>query len=405
MNNDLKVGFVKNEVFKVKMYGNSYKLINTDGENEGTRGATIGVRKNAFKQGKALQAYIQNDGKKIYRKVSMDVYNSIVAPLNTEKGEKQVEKISDHQAVTEFIHKESIKLKPKELVMKELKWKYLIRSAVRAKNIMMVGPSGCGKTMAAKAMIKALDRPFFYFNLGATQDPRATLIGNTHFDSKKGTFFSESAFVTAIKTPKAQILLDELSRAHPDAGNILMTVLDNGQRYLRLDEKDGSPVVKVAEGVTFIATANIGNEYTSTRVMDRALLDRFVTIEMDVLNDVEEFGLLKDMYPKVDEYDLKAVAEIAHNTREQMLLEDGKTSSYVSTRASVEMGGLLYDGFSLQESAEIAILPFFSPDGGIDSERTYVKQLIQRYERDNGNGIYDDTADVDDDLGSDIPKF
>ena len=275
--NDLKVGFVKKEVYKVQMFGNAYKLINTSGETVGTMGATIGVRKNAFKQGKALQAYIQNDNKKIYRKVSMDVYNSIVAPLNTEKGEAVVEKISDQEAVKDFIHNESVKLKPEELVMKDLKWKYLIRSAVRAKNIMMVGPSGCGKTMAARAMITALDRPFFYFNLGATQDPRATLIGNTHFDSKQGTFFAESAFVKAIKTPKAQILLDELSRAHPDAGNILMTVLDQGQRYLRLDEKEGSPIVEVAEGVTFIATANIGNEYTSTRVMDRALLDRFTT--------------------------------------------------------------------------------------------------------------------------------
>ena len=50
-----------------------------------------------------------------------------------------------------------------------------------------------------------------------------------------------------------------------------MTVLDGGQRYLRLDEVEGSPIVDVAEGVTFIAT-NIGNEYTSTRVMDRASL-------------------------------------------------------------------------------------------------------------------------------------
>ena len=45
----------------------------------------------------------------------------------------------------------------------------------------------------------------------------------------------------------------------------------SGQRYLRLDEADGNETVNVAEGVTFVATANIGNEYTSTRVMDKAL--------------------------------------------------------------------------------------------------------------------------------------
>ena len=176
------------------------------------------------------------------------------------------------------------KIKPATLEMSDIKWKYLVRSAVRGKNIMMVGPAGCGKTQAAKDLPVATNRPFFYFNLGATQDPRASLIGNTHFDKDKGTFFSDSAFVKAIKTKDAVILLDELSRAHPEAWNILMTVLDQGQRYLRLDEAEGSPIVKVASGVTFIATANIGNEYTSTRIMDRAIMDRFVTIEMDLLD-------------------------------------------------------------------------------------------------------------------------
>jgi hypothetical protein len=31
------------------------------------------------------------------------------------------------------------------------------------------------------------------------------------------------------------------------------------------------------------------------------------------------------------------------------------------------------------EAAEIAILPYFSNDGGLDSERTFMKQLVQKY--------------------------
>ena len=251
--NEIKKGYVPTEVYKVEQFGNTFKLIDTAGVKVGTLGATTGVRKGAFNEGKAVQAFIDKNGKKMYRKVPMDVYNALVIPMNTDNGGVQFEDKGDHTAIKDFIHKGSIGLKPTELVMEELKWKYLIRSAVRAKNIMMTGPAGCGKTMAAKALVKALDRPDFYFNLGATQDPRATLIGNTHFDQKKGTYFSESSFVQAIKTPNAVILLDELSRAHPDAWNILMTVLDGGQRYLRLDEADGSPIVNVAEGVTFIA--------------------------------------------------------------------------------------------------------------------------------------------------------
>ena len=52
-----------------------------------------------------------------------------------------------------------------------------------------------------KSLVNALDRPDFYFNMGGTQDPRATLIGNVHFDKKQGTYFSESLFVKAIQTP------------------------------------------------------------------------------------------------------------------------------------------------------------------------------------------------------------
>jgi nitric oxide reductase NorQ protein len=382
---DLQSGFIANEVYKVEQFGNTFKLIDIQGNKVGANGVSTSTRKGAFGEGKALQAFVNKSGKKTFRKVDMSIYNSLVVPMNTQNGGVQFENNFDHQAIKDFIHQSSVGLKPRELVMTDLKWKYLIRSAVRAKNIMMTGPAGCGKTMAAKALVKGLERPDFYFNLGATQDPRATLIGNTHFDKNKGTFFSESAFVKAIKTPNAVILLDELSRAHPDAWNILMTVLDQGQRYLRLDEADGSPIVKVAEGVTFIATANIGNEYTSTRVMDRAILDRFVTIEMDVLNDEQEFGLLKFMFPDVDSDILKAIAEIAHHTRTQSMSDSGKVTSMVSTRASVEMAGLVYDGFDLFEAAEISIFPFFSNDGGVDSERTYVKQLVQKYVKDNSD--------------------
>jgi len=405
MTQDFQIGFVPNEVYKVEQFGNSFKLIDTKGTKVGTMGVTTGTRKGAFNEGKALQAYINKNGKKTFRKVDMDVYNSLVIPMNTDNGGVQFEDNTDHTAIKDFIHKGSVQLKPTELVMTELKWKYLIRSAVRAKNIMMTGPAGCGKTMAAKALVNSLDRPDFYFNLGATQDPRATLIGNTMFDKNKGTYFSESSFVQAIKTPNAVILLDELSRAHPDAWNILMTVLDQGQRYLRLDEAEGSPIVKVADGVTFIATANIGNEYTSTRVIDRAILDRFVTIEMDVLTDEQEFGLLKYMYPEVNQDDLKAIAEIAHHTRTQAMSESGKVTSMVSTRASVEMAGLIYDGFDLFESAEISIFPFFSPDGGVDSERTYIKQLVQKYVKDESGEPLFNEVDQEKDSEDDIPMF
>lgn len=275
--------------------------------------------------------------------------------------------------------KNSASIKPMDLEMTDVKWKYLVRSAVRGKNIMMVGPAGCGKTQAAKALPSATNRPFFYFNLGATQDPRATLIGNTHFKDGQ-TVFDSSAFVKAIQTENSVILLDELSRAHPEAWNILMTVLDEGQRYLRLDEDVNAPLIKVASGVSFIATANIGTEYTSTRVIDRALMDRFEIIEVDILSkDQEEILLTKRYGDVVSEKLIQAVADIASVTRKEWRSESGKLTTMISTRMTVRICELLADGFTLVEASEVAILPFFDASGGADSERTYVRQVIQKY--------------------------
>ena len=359
-------------VVKIEKSGNRFNAWDTNGVKRTSEITTV-TRRKAFEGDYLLGEFVMKNGKHYWKKVD-NVETS--APVNDTIS--SVEIPSNHEEALNFIHS-SYSLKPRMLMMSELKWKYLVRSGVRGKNIMMTGPAGCGKTMAAKSLVNSLDRPDYYFNLGATQDPRSTLIGNTHFDSAKGTYFSQSLFVEAIQTPNAVILLDELSRAHPDAWNILMTVLDYGQRYLRLDESNGSDTIKVADGVTFVATANIGNEYTSTRVMDKALMDRFTIVEMDVLSEDEESSLLNMMFPNVDSVVLGNVAKIATLTRTESNSDTARITSGISTRTTVELCGLLYDGFSLEEAAEVSIYPQYDATGGVDSERTFVKQIVQKF--------------------------
>ena len=397
MNKQPKIG----TIVQIVKNGNRYNAVDGQG-NKWTHSIITTTRKSAYGDSyvkgksnpnpKMALEYREKNGRKFWWRVPMERFNetlNIQSPIAEKPSEVEVP--SGHQEMMDFIQ-QSYSLKPKDLVISELKWKYLIRSAVRGKNIMMTGPAGCGKTLAAKSLVNALDRPNFYFNMGATQDPRATLIGNVHFDKSKGTYFSESLFVKAIQTPNAVILLDELTRAHPDAWNILMTVLDQGQRYLRLDEQDGQATINVAEGVCFVSTANIGNEYTATRQLDKALLDRFVIIEMDTLSDEQEHGLLQYMFPSVDSQMLKTVSSISFLTRSEAKADNPRIGSGISTRTSVEIAGLLFDGFSIQEAADITIYPQYDADGGADSERTFVKQIVQKFMDD---GSSDDLFDVE----------
>ena len=391
---DFTVGFT-NEIYKVIQVGRTFAMLTTQNQPvTKVAGVSKQTMKKAMDEGKAIQGYVGKTGKLSYKMVEMDEFKKVANVIEDTACDSVSEAFETHDALKEFIHTKGKDLKPNGLFIEELKWKYLLRSAVRGKNILMTGPTGCGKTLAAQSLVKSLKRPDYYFNLGATQDARATLIGNTHFNKEKGTFFSESAFVKAIKTPNAIILLDELSRAHPEAANILMTVLDAGQRYLRLDEAEGSPIIKVASGVTFIATANIGGEYTATRVMDRALMDRFVQIEMDLLDKENELALLKFKFPEADEYSLNALAEIADTTRQLIKTDASKISTIVSTRVNVEAAGLIYDGFTLFEAANIAILPYFSNDGGLDSERVFMTQLLQKYiKSDDESQLFNEVKD------------
>jgi len=65
------------------------------------------------------------------------------------------------------------------------------------------------------------------------------------------------------------------------------------------------------------------------------------------------------------------------------------------------MAGLLFDGFGLDEAAQVSVYPQFSNDGGVDSERTFIKQLVQKYINDGSDDDLFNVEDIDDEYDSD----
>ena len=85
------------------------------------------------------------------------------------------------------------------------------------------------------------------------------------------------------------------------------------------------------------------------------------------------------MFPNVDGTIISNVAKIATLTRTESNSDTARITSGVSTSTTVELCGLLYDGFSLGEAAEVTIYPQYDSTGGVDSERTFVKQIVQKF--------------------------
>ena len=81
-------------------------------------------------------------------------------------------------------------------------------------------------------------------------------------------------------------------------------------------------------------------------------------------------------------------------TRGEVKKETPQLTNSISTRSAVEIGSLLYDGFSLQEAAEITVYPLFDEAGGAESERVYIKQFVQKF---IDNSTDDDLFNTNDD--------
>ena len=124
---------------------------------------------------------------------------------------------------------------------------------------------------------------------------------------------------------------------------------------------------------------------------------------MDVLNEADESSLLNMMFPSVDSQVLNNVAKIASLTRTESNSETARITSGISTRTTVELAGLLYDGFSLEESAEVSIYPQYDDTGGVDSERTFGKQIVQKFCDDGSSDDLfneDEMAEATEDTGA-----
>ena len=253
-------------------------------------------------------------------------------------------------------------------------WYLLLRNIQNQVNTMMIGPTGTGKTELVMLACEKLGIPCHVYDMGSMYDPVAGLLG-VHRLIKGGSVFDYAQFTKDVQEP-CVILLDELSRAPVTSLNILFPCLDS-RRTLPVEIAGGEDMrsIKIHDECCFIATANVGAEYTGTMSMDRALVGRFFPVELDYLPaNVERDVLVKRC--RVRSMEAEQVVHVAEQVR--ALYRKQEISCSLSTRETLMVAELIADGWELLEAMELVFLPLFEGTRA-DGERGIIAKILMSH--------------------------
>ena len=254
-------------------------------------------------------------------------------------------------------------------------WYLLLRNISNQVNTMMIGPTGTGKTELVLLACEKLGIPCHTYDMGSMYDPVSGLLGVHRLQEGGISTFDYAKFTKDIAEPGV-VLLDELSRAPVTTNNILFPCLDS-RRTLPVEIAGGEDLrsVKVHPDCCFIATANVGAEYTGTMSMDRALVGRFFPLELDYMpRDKEEQVLMKRC--RISASAAKHIVSVANNVRS--LYRKQEISCSLSTRETIMVAELVSDGWTPLRAMELVYLPLFEGTK-VEGERGIIaKSLMTR---------------------------
>lgn len=250
-------------------------------------------------------------------------------------------------------------------------WRLLLRNILSGTNTMMIGPTGTGKTELVMLACRKLGIECNVYNMGTIFDPISELLG-VHRLVRGSSTFDYAKFAKDVQKPGV-ILLDELSRAPVTTNNVLFPCLDS-RRVLPVDMAGGDDlrVIPLHPKCVFVATANVGSEYTGTMSMDRALVGRFFPLELGYMESEEEKKVLVKRHG-ISESDARNIVTVAATVRNKHAATE--LSSSLSTRETLMAARLISDGWSAQKAMELTFLPLFEGTK-VEGERAVVMQII-----------------------------
>ncbi len=280
--------------------------------------------------------------------------------------------ISLHAFIQQVVE---IPFRPSKFLIEDRKWRFLCQLTQHNKPVMLLGPTGSGKSSVAEELAIAQNRPFVIFNMADSGDYKILLYGQMILQDGK-TAFQESAFVQAIRTPKSIILLDELNRAHPEALNVLLGILNNDANKRTLLIQETGEKVFVDQTVCFIATANMGSKYNGIRKLDEALFNRFVSVIMEYPSHTMISYVLKKRHNSISLMTIEKISRVVKETQKMCENEISGLTRSLSMRQAFDWLDAISWGNNFSEAAYLIFEGYYNHDA---TEWILFQQIIEKY--------------------------
>jgi nitric oxide reductase NorQ protein len=211
------------------------------------------------------------------------------------------------------------------------------------------GPAGTGKTTLAFFVASKLGRPVMLLH-GNDDAGGSDLVGSESGYHRRRVIdnyihsvikteeelqraWSESRLTTACKTG-ATVVYDEFTRSRAEANNVLLSVLEERILSLGRNKRGRSGLVDVHADFRAIFTSN-PEEYAGVHPMADALMDRLITIRVDVADQETETAIAQ-VKSGLSREDVEVVVSVVRALRARRTAKDRP-----SLRASVMIARIL----------------------------------------------------------------
>lgn len=243
-------------------------------------------------------------------------------------------------------------------------------------NVMVVGPQGCGKTELAVWFAATYNRPLIIMNCAVIREAKDWF---GYRGAREGNVYWHKAdFVRALEMGDCVVCMDEFNRLHTTLHNSLYPLLD-ARRSSYIEELEG--LIAVAKNTVFFSTCNIGYTHTGTFTLDSAMEDRWsLRLDVNFPSQEREKAILMNK-TDIDATLAEKLTLLGSNLRTKSQGTSNTVNRAISTRQLLATAKLMQSmqsaGVDIKKALDYTIVPFYSKDGGKDSEQAQVLQVIQ----------------------------